>query len=196
MSSRLYNKDAGKPGSKGKPGEESRTGTKRQIAGSSAVSSKVPRKSTVSSKETRNNEKSAAGDSESESGSSSDSDSEPRMTLSERFAKLTQMSTDKREFAKPVLAMNEIDTKLKVVKDLRNADVKIYVDGLQQKNENSSKFENTKMRPKSPDYSHADGEKRYSSDDRRRHFERMARDEPRERPADWSDSRVRYEYYR
>ncbi|CAG7727626.1 unnamed protein product, partial [Allacma fusca] len=30
MSSRLYNKDAGKPGSKGKPGEESRTGTKRQ----------------------------------------------------------------------------------------------------------------------------------------------------------------------
>lgn len=69
-------------------------------------------------------------DSDSDSGSSSDSaDSEPRMTLSERFAKLTQMSTDKREFAKPVIAMNEIDTKLKVVKDLRNADVKIIVDG-------------------------------------------------------------------
>ena len=39
------------------------------------------------------------------------------MTLSERFAKLSQVSTDKREMAKPVLAANEIDTKMRVVKD-------------------------------------------------------------------------------
>ncbi len=52
------------------------------------------------------------------------------MTLSERFAKLTQMSTDKREFAKSELSANDIDTKLKVVKDLRSADTKVYVNGV------------------------------------------------------------------
>lgn len=45
------------------------------------------------------------------------------MTLSERFAKLSQMSTDKREMAKPVLSVNEIDTKMRVVKDFRNPEV-------------------------------------------------------------------------
>lgn len=49
------------------------------------------------------------------------------MSLSERFAKLTQMHTDKREFAKPVLSINEIDTKMKVVRDLRNAEPKTKV---------------------------------------------------------------------
>jgi Ribonuclease G/E len=67
---------------------------------------------------------------ETESESDSDSDSEPRMTLSERFAKLSQMSTDKREMAKPVLAVNEIDTKMRVVKDFRNPEApKVYVAG-------------------------------------------------------------------
>ena len=51
------------------------------------------------------------------------------MTLSERFAKLTQMSTDKREFAKPEITASEIDTKLKVVKDLRNSNTQIYLNG-------------------------------------------------------------------
>jgi len=49
------------------------------------------------------------------------------MTLSERFAKLTQMSRDKREFAKPEISINDIDTKLKVVKDLRNPETKVFV---------------------------------------------------------------------
>lgn len=52
------------------------------------------------------------------------------MTLSERFAKLSQLSTDKREMAKPVLAVNEIDTKMRVVKDFRNPEApKTYVAG-------------------------------------------------------------------
>ncbi len=52
------------------------------------------------------------------------------MTLSERFSKLSQMSTDKREMARPVLSLNEIDTKMRVIKDFRNPnpDVpKVYV---------------------------------------------------------------------
>ena len=50
------------------------------------------------------------------------------------------------------------------------------------------------MRPKTPDYVH--GENRYSSDDRQKHFERMSRDEPENRPNDWNDVRVRYNYYK
>ena len=73
---------------------------------------------------------SASAESDSESESSSESEDEPRMTLSERFAKLTQMSTDKREFSKPEISASDIDTKLKVVKDLRNADTKVYVNGV------------------------------------------------------------------
>lgn len=59
---------------------------------------------------------SESGETESES----ESDSEPRMTLSERFSKLSQLSTDKRELAKPLLSPNEMDTKMKVIKDFRN----------------------------------------------------------------------------
>jgi hypothetical protein len=123
------------------------------------------------------------------------------MTLSERFAKLTQMNTvDKREFAKPVLAANEMDTKLKVVKDLRgpSADTKIYVDGQGQNQRRSSGSTSSsgrrRSRPRSPEF--AEGERRYQSDERRRHFEKMSRDSPHERPADWSDMTVRYNYYR
>lgn len=55
-------------------------------------------------------------------------------------------------------------------------------------------FFKSKIRPKTPE--HPEGEKRYSSDERRRHFERMYRDEPAERPLDWTDARVRYSYYK
>lgn len=53
---------------------------------------------------------------------------------------------------------------------------------------------NFRLRPRTPDYN--EGERRYTSDERRRTFERMTRNEPAERPADWSDSGVRYRYYR
>lgn len=52
----------------------------------------------------------------------------------------------------------------------------------------------SRLRPRTPEYN--EGERRYSADEHRRHFERMTRDEPTERPADWSDSRVRYQYYK
>lgn len=76
---------------------------------------------------TENGSTDTDGDSESETASTTESEDEPKMTLSERFAKLTQMSRDKREFAKPEILISDIDTKLKVVKDLRNADTKVFV---------------------------------------------------------------------
>jgi len=109
---------------------------------------------------------------------------------------LSQMSTDKRELAKPVLSVNEIDTKMKVVKDFRDPQAPKVVVGSSDNNAASSSSQIRSSRPASPPRYPGYHNKDLPSDDRRQHFERMYQAPPTDRSVDWSDPRVRFNYYK